>query len=400
MKIGIDARFYGILGKGLGRYTEQLILALERGESVSGTNEYYIFLRTENFDDYQPQRTNFHKVLADYQWYSFTEQFGFVQLLLRYHLDLMHFPHFNVPLFYWRPFVVTIHDLILLQYPTQKASTRHFLFYWGKFLVYRMVIASALRRARAIIAVSKFTRDDLRRQYHFLRHRPIVVTYQAATNFCRWQSPVHSRQMIREILLRADKTLVGDSPENMAVPEFLLYVGNAYPHKNLERLARVFGSLASTGKRLVFVGRPDYFYRRLRRMVDREQITNCFFVGGVNDEELPLLYRFARGYIFPSLYEGAGLPPLEAMTYGLPVAVTERTSLPEMVGEAALFFNPKNERSIRDVIERLWMDEALRDTLREAGFQQIRKFSWDTLAQQTRKVYKKAVCYTKGKSVS
>ena len=395
MKIGIDARFYGILGKGLGRYTEQLILALERREGISNTDEYYIFLRKENFADYQPQRVNFHKVLADYQWYSCMEQFGFVWLLLRYHLDLMHFPHFNVPLLYWRPFVVTIHDLILLHHPTQKASTRHFLFYWGKFLAYRIVIASALRRARAIIAVSKFTRDDLRRQYHFLRHRPIIVTYQAATNFCRWQPLAKAKKTLQMILERTGSNLFASGSVQTVVSQYFLYVGNAYPHKNLERLARVFGSLASTGKRLVFVGRSDYFYRRLRRMVNREQIVNCFFVGGVDDEELSLLYRFAHGYIFPSLYEGAGLPPLEAMTYGLPTVVTERTSLPEMVGEASLFFNPENEDSIRDVIERLWADEVLRDTLRESGFQQIRKFSWDTLARQTLKVYKKAVCYNK-----
>ena len=151
MRIGIDARFYGSSGKGLGRYTERLIEALEREDEK---NEYVIFLRRENFDEYQPYSKRFTKVRADYAWYGFAEQFLFPWQLWREQLDLVHFPHFNVPIFYLGRFVVTIHDLILLRYPTVRNTTRLTIWYWMKFLVYRMVIRVACFRARRVITVS------------------------------------------------------------------------------------------------------------------------------------------------------------------------------------------------------------------------------------------------------
>ncbi|MFC1639085.1 glycosyltransferase, partial [Patescibacteria group bacterium] len=120
MKIGIDARFYGSLGKGLGRYVSELIAGLER---LDRDNEYVVFLRRENYDEYEPQAPNFSKRLAEIPWYGWREQLLLPGLLKRERLDLMHFTHFNVPLLYRRPFVVTVHDLILLQHPTTRAST-------------------------------------------------------------------------------------------------------------------------------------------------------------------------------------------------------------------------------------------------------------------------------------
>ena len=132
--IGIDARFFGSIGKGLGRYTQKLIENLEKisaqGGPASGwDNQYFVFLRKENFDEYQPRNKNFQKVLADYQWYTFAEQIRMPLLLNKLKLDLVHFPHFNVPFFYRKKFVVTIHDLILLQFPTVRGTTLNPIFY-------------------------------------------------------------------------------------------------------------------------------------------------------------------------------------------------------------------------------------------------------------------------------
>src|SRR5574343_128214 len=120
MRIGIDARFFGPIGKGLGRYTQKLIENLEKVDEV---NEYFVFLKKENFNEYTPQKPNFKKVLANYPWYSFSEQIRFPWLLRKYDLDIAHFPHFNVPLLYSGKFVVTIHDLILVHFPTVRSST-------------------------------------------------------------------------------------------------------------------------------------------------------------------------------------------------------------------------------------------------------------------------------------
>ncbi len=177
MRIGVDARFYGAIGKGLGRYTQKLIENLEK-ISAKGGNEYFIFLRKENFEDYQPKNENFQKVLADYRWYTLSEQINMPRILNKYNLDLVHFPHFNVPLFYRRKFVITIHDLILIHFPTIRGTTLNPLFYFLKFLAYKIVIRSAIKRAEKIIAVSNFTKNDILKNYGVPAEK-IAVTHEA-----------------------------------------------------------------------------------------------------------------------------------------------------------------------------------------------------------------------------
>jgi len=179
MRIGIDARFYGRLGKGLGRYTEQLLKHLE---SLDDENEYWVFLRKENFDSYTPAHPAFHKVRVDISWYGFREQLIFPFILLRYRLDLVHFPHFNVPIFYPGPFVVTIHDLILLHHSTYQASTLPRWLYAIKFAVYRLVLALVIWRATHILTVSHFTKQDILSRYSFVKKSDISVTHQAGSD--------------------------------------------------------------------------------------------------------------------------------------------------------------------------------------------------------------------------
>ncbi len=372
MRIGIDARFYGSVGKGLGRYTEKLIAHLER---LDTENEYVVFLRRENFDEYRPGNPRFRKRLAHYQWYGFAEQFGFCRMLYRERLDLMHFPHFNVPLLYLRPFAVTIHDLILVHYPTIRNSTRPSWFYRMKFLAYRFVIASAIRRARSIITVSRFTENDLLRHYPFSRGK-ITVTYEATDDKCA----VLGREEEERFLGRLGLL------KNDIIRPYVLYVGNAYPHKNLERLtrwAKAFPELL-----FVLVGKEDYFYARLKRKVEADRIPNVLFAGFVPDRELGTLYRHGQAYVFPSLYEGFGLPPLEAMSYGLPVLSSDRGSLPEILGRAALFFDPEDQASFVQGLKTILGDRRLREELVRTGYGRLRYFSWDEMADRTLRIYR------------
>jgi len=136
-RVGIDARFFGLENKGLGRYTKELVEQLDKINQKVATRDkqnillkYYIFLREDNFEDYQPKSENIYKVKADYQWYSWQEQLLFPFLLGKYNLDLMHFTHFNAPIFYRGKFIVTIHDLILFHYPTIKNTTLNKFFYF------------------------------------------------------------------------------------------------------------------------------------------------------------------------------------------------------------------------------------------------------------------------------
>lgn len=382
MRIGIDARFYGSVGKGLGRYTEKLI---EHLESEDTDNDYVVFLQRENFDEYVPKNARFKKVLAHYAWYSFSEQLFFPFRLLSFRLDLVHFPHFNVPFLYPKKFIVTIHDLILLQYPTLQNTSRTALSYWMKFVAYRFVIACAIHRAEHIITVSHFTESDILDRYPVARGK-ISVTYEAADPFCQFLPLKQAKRLLHRLeLLREPQFGVQGIDARDILKPYLLYVGNAYPHKNLEALLRVAPLFPTY--RFVLVGKEDYFYLRLKKIVKEKELRNVIFAGFVDDRELSILYRFALCYIFPSLYEGFGLPPLEAMAHGLPVLSSRSGSLPEILGDAARYFDPHTPGSFESELTEVLDSETVRQELASRGYRRVARFSWERMALETQRLY-------------
>lgn len=369
MNIGIDARFFGSIGKGLGRYTQKLVEYLEETDSK---NQYFIFLRKENFDDYKPHNKNFQKVLADYAWYSFSEQFLFPKLLLKHKLDLMHFPHFNVPIFYRQKFVLTIHDLILIHFPTIRGTTLSPLKYWVKYLAYKFVIKSAIKRARKIFAVSNFTKKDIVSTYPWAENK-ICVTYEACENSCKI-SPKAPNFILEKYGI---------------IKPYLLYVGNAYPHKNLETLIEAFEQVLGVipDIQLILVGKDDFFYARLRKFVKEKNVQNIHFPGFVTDRDLDFLYRFAAAYVFPSLYEGFGLPPLEAMAKGAPVVSSNHECMKEVLGDAALYVDAKNAKNLTKGLLEVLNSSDLRQNLIQKGYEQIKKYSWEKMTRETLEAY-------------
>ncbi len=393
IRIGIDARFFGPKQKGLGRYVQKLVENLEqidknqshserseesRGKSTGSFGrpsrpqddkfkyEFVIFLRQENWSEYQPTKSNFKKVLADYQWYTLKEQILLPFKIKQEKVDLMHFPHFNAPIFYRKSFVMTIHDLILKRFPTRRASTLGPIKYWLKNLGYQIVISSAIKRSQRIIAVSDYTKQDILR-YFRVKPDKIKVIYEGAAS------------------VRVGGRLSHSRPPTLK--PYLLYVGNAYPHKNLERLVLAFEKLSKEKKdlRLVLVGELDYFYKRLQR--DFAKIKNVIFTDFVTDEELVGLYQNASLYVFPSLCEGFGLPPLEAMAYQTPVVSSKASCLPEILGEAAVYFNPENVNEIADKIKQVLGDKELQKRLIVKGKEQIKKYSWRRMASEALRMY-------------
>lgn len=371
MRIGIDARFYGPSSTGLGRYTERLLRELER---LDTTNEYVIFLRGETIDDYRPSSPRFSKVLAPWRWYTLAEQVFFPPLLRRHRLDLIHFPHFNVPLLAPRPFVVTIHDMTLHKFPTERASTLEPIFYRLKHAAYLQVIRAAVRRSSHLIAVTEHTKQDVVQTYR-LPDSKVTVTYEAC------DPPIG----------QPDSDIHLGSKYGITEP-YLLYVGTSYPHKNLERLVDACLALRKGGERvqLVLVGKNDYFSQRLQAYVaarSGRDPSAVVLTGFVSDQSLASLYRQAMLYVFPSLYEGFGLPGLEAMANGSPVVAAKASSLPEVYGDAAAYFDPHDQRSITDVIRGLLHDGSGREKLRQRGFDRVKKFSWRRMAEETLAVY-------------
>lgn len=373
MRIGIDARFFGPgAGTGLGRYTERLLLELDRIET---DHRFVVFLRPENFDLFRPvHEGRFEKVRAPWRWYSLGEQIHFPRLLRRLRLDLMHFPHFNVPLFARQPFIVTVHDLILNKFPTERATTLEPYIYWVKHQAYLWVIRSALKRSQHVLAVSENTKRDILETYG-IQPAKVTVTYEACD-------------------LPGDREIAGvDLGAHFGITQpFLLYVGTSYPHKNLEQLVELAVRYKQLGRgvQIVLVGRDDFFSKRLQTLVRQrlgDHDRTLIFTGYVDDRVLNALYAAARAYIFPSLYEGFGLPGLEAMARGVPVASSNSSSLPEVYGQAAVYFKPDDISDIQRAVDRLLDDEAERRRLRDLGYECVRRYSWRTMAEQTLAVY-------------
>ncbi|MFA5131032.1 MAG: glycosyltransferase family 1 protein [Patescibacteria group bacterium] len=403
MRIGIDARFYGPIGKGLGRYTQEVVdnimkisgveqagISDDDSDSQRGVDfNFVIFLSPENFDEFICSGKNIKKVCLTTRWYSWQEQIIMPYFIWREHLDLIHFPHFNVPIITPCRFVVTIHDLILTHFPTLRATTLNPLVYRLKNLAYRLVIFSAIRRSRKIITVSEFTKTDLVNQFNVSPDK-IVVTYEGVANLAKGRDSLFVAKLNNQETL--EQYHIGKN--------FLLYVGNAYPHKNLDTLLRVFAKLLplKPDLRLVLIGKEDYFYNRVHdgaRALNLWQKDNInspvVFPGYISDAQLEVLYQEAKAYIFPSLYEGFGLPPLEAMAKSCPVLSSDRTSLPEILGSAALYFNPENENDMLSAIGRLLDDNELRQDLIARGLEQVKKYSWWECANQTLGVYEQVL---------
>jgi len=379
MRIGIDARFYGPKQKGLGRYVQKLVENLEK---VDLNNQYVIFLRRENWSDYQPSNSNFKKVLADYQWYGLPEQILMPIKIWQARVDLMHFPHFNAPIFHLKPFVVTIHDFVLRKFPTRRASMLNPFLYWLKNLAYRIVVYSAIKRAKKIIAVSNYTKKDILK-YFKVKPGDIEVVYEGA--------PVRRDSPLDTVL---DSRTVS---KGQSLPKpYILYVGNAYPHKNLERLILAFKKLIKDKQidcQLVLVGEIDYFYQRLKKMSSGAPLGRIIFTDFVSDSDLNVLYKNASLYVFPSLGEGFGLPPLEAMAFGLPVVCSKATCLPEVLGQAALYFDPENTKEMAEKIKLVFKDTKLQEKLIDQGFKRIQKYQWSKMAQETLGIYNDAGLY-------
>ncbi|MBT5807901.1 glycosyltransferase family 4 protein [Candidatus Uhrbacteria bacterium] len=370
MNIGIDARMYGpsVGGGGLGRYVEQLVGQLAQQNTK---NRYVLFvLNTEQAKTVE--QLGFEAVVTNIHWYGLREQISLPKIIDSYKLDLIHFPHWNVPLKLETPFVVTIHDLILLEEPlSAKATTRHPLIYGIKYRLFKMVLRHALTASKKIIAVSNYTKSSINRFYPNIAADKIEVVYEGLT-------PLSS---------------TADSPNTSIPPKpYFLYVGNAYPHKNLESLLHAFSFFHKLhpNVHLVLAGRHDVFYERLKKELDEIDVpnTSVTFVKNPSDSELATLYRNATLYLFPSRSEGFGLPPLEAMSFGIPVAASNTSSLPEILGDAALYFAPDDIEKMVEIMEQTLEDESLRKHLTQKGSEQIKKYSWKQMTQEIQTIYK------------
>jgi glycosyltransferase involved in cell wall biosynthesis len=367
MKIVIDGRM--ISWTGIGTYTKHLLSELQ---SLDHANEYVVLLQRRDYDSWNPTAANFKKKLANYQPFGASEQIGLAWLLYLIRPDLVHFLNFNAPVLYFGQRMFTIHDLTLVHYKNLRGKGLKILLYEIKYWAMRLVMRCSIQRSVAIITCTSYVKKE------------IISTYRRGI----FQV---SGKKIHPVHLGLDASPKGGvQTENPVGSPYLLYVGNAYPHKNLENLIVAFRLLlkAYPDMRLVIVGKKDYFMNKLETIASRQGFKDrILFPGYVPNENLDSYYKHASIYVFPSLSEGFGLPPLGAMSYGTPVVAARATCLPEVLGEAAIYFNPRNPADIADTIEGVLNspDEIAR--MRTLGPKQAAKYSWRRMAKQTLQIY-------------
>ena len=376
MKIGIDARFYGEAGPG--RYVSQLLKNLE---AIDDQNQYIVYLKKSNYGSYLPRNNNFQKKLANYRWYSFSEQTLFLLDLYKEDFDLVHFTQVNTPILYLKPFVVTIHDTILHEFSMERGNLFNRLIYKIKRWPYFLVFAKDVFFSKSILVPSQATKDDLLRYYKSLKSEKIEVTHEAVDHYPNPQNAQNEEDVLNKYHIKKP---------------YLLSLGSFYPHKNTKKLIEAFSLLKKKELfrgQLVLVGRKSYFSKMWKTYVDENGIEDVIFPGEINyqsyivDDEAEVILKNATVYIQPALKEGFGIPPVEAMVFGVPTAVSDITCLREMCGDASIFFNPKDVTEMATKIGLLLGDETRRQDIVKKGFANIKRFSWSELARETLKVY-------------
>jgi glycosyltransferase involved in cell wall biosynthesis len=372
MKILIDARMYGLEHAGIGRYIEQLVNQLIL---LDGNNDYVILLRKKYFDLLQLPK-KWKKILADIPHYSLSEQVKLPQILYKEKADLVHFPHFNIPIFYFGKFVITIHDLIKHTSKGKETTTRDPWFYWLKYFGYKLVFSQAVKRAVKIIVPSKFVRDDLAKEYG-LSVDKIIFTYEGVSE--EFQKTKIDKSKVESILNKYEIT-----------EPYFIYTGSVYPHKNIDRLIEAFKNINETRKVfLTIVCSRNVFWEKLKKKItDNNMDSYVKMLGFVSDEELKGLYEKSQGLVFPTLSEGFGLPGLEAMTSGTIVVCSQIPVLEEIYGSAAIYFNPLNISDMASKINQcLDINKEEREKIIDIGTTQAKKYSWEKMAKETIAIY-------------
>jgi glycosyltransferase involved in cell wall biosynthesis len=364
VRIAIDAR--KLRDYGVGTYVRNLLRHLAR---LDAATEYVVLCRTADRAAVAELGENFRAVSEPSGAYSVREQFAVPLALRREGATLFHAPHYVLPPLTPCRSVVTIHDCIHLRFPQ----------YLPNRLGYAYARASlwmAAHRAARVLTVSEASKRDILGYLRVPDDRVTVIHNAIDERF-------HEEPAADEVMRVRERYQLNDP--------FILYAGNIKPHKNLERLIEAFhmtrrGDLEHV--KLLIIGDEISKYAGLRRTVHRYKLhKHVRFFGFVPDATLAILYRLARVFIFPSLYEGFGLPPLEAMASGTPVITSNVSSLPEVVGDAAMLIDPYEPDAIAGALRRVLVDDRLREDMRERGLARAREFSWDRSVKRIREIY-------------
>jgi glycosyltransferase involved in cell wall biosynthesis len=358
MRIGIDTQSIIAQKTGLGGYVQNLISALKK---IDSKNEYIFLSSNKKGDLTTPARI----------WW---DQVVFPARALFKKVDIIHKPAFSAPVFCPRKTVVTVPDLIGKLYPENFSPTSRF--YWAYLLPF------SLKKAHKIIAISKNTKQDIMSLLKIPEEKIVVIHLAVGKEF----RPIVDIDKIASI---KKKYNTGD--------KFILDVGTLEPRKNLPFLVKAFDLAIKKGKiehNLVLTGKKGWYYEDLFNLIQELHLENRVILPGyVSDEDLPVLYNAADLFCFPSLYEGFGLTPLEAMASGTPVIAAKNSSIPEVVGDAGILLATKEETLWAENIIKVLSNPKILTDLRNRGLKRAQKFSWEKTARETIKIYNEVTNY-------
>jgi glycosyltransferase involved in cell wall biosynthesis len=364
MRIAIDAR--KLHDFGIGTYIRNVLSGLAR---IDNETEYIALCLPADVEAIHELGPNFRAVAESARPYSLGEQFWIPLSLVRERAHLLHEPHYVLPPATRCRSVVTIHDCIHLMFPQYLPSR-------AAYVYARAMMWSAVHKSDRILTVSEASKRDILRFFGVDAAKVEVIYNAIDERFLAPPDEVRMDQVRQRYQL--------DHP-------FLLYVGNIKPHKNLERLIDAFGRVRAAGRsdlRLVIIGDEISKYPTLRQAVHRHRLDKFVrFLGFQPYDTLAAFYRLARAFVFPSLYEGFGLPPLEAMACGTPVVTSNVSSLPEIAGGAAILVDPYDPASIADGIMCATTEGPARAQLIERGLSRARDFSWAQSVRATHRIY-------------
>ncbi len=374
MRIGIDARLYGPEHTGLGRYVTNLVNNLL---TIDKKNQYVLFVTDKHNKDFKTS-SNLKIVTTNIPIYTFAEQIFLPIIYLREKLDILHVPHFNAPILYPKKIIITLHDLIKHSSKGKETTTRSVAGYLLKRVGYMIEFWFISKRASAIITPTNFVKEDISKSLKISKDK-IFVTYEASDGKIKKQnlSLKDSRQTL--------------TSHGLTQP-FVIYTGNVYPHKNIDLLIEAIllhNSKKEVDLNLAIVCARSVFYNKVETKIAKLNAQKYVkLLGFIDDRELGKLYSLALCLVHPSKMEGFGLTGIEAMSAGLPVISSNASCLPEVYGNAAIYFDPNSVDDLVNALEKIISSSQLRQDLSKKGYAQSKKYSWKRLTQETISIYK------------
>lgn len=349
---------YGPKHTGIGRYTKNLLLALDKLPKFKNYNFSVLV------SEFHPELKNYKQIITKIPHYSWQEQISLPSIIYHLRPKLVHFTHFNKPIFYKGKSVITIHDLIKHFFRGKETTTKKAILYWPKYWLY-LILTQINIKNNFLITPSHYWRDLIIKKFN-IKPQKIITTHEAPDP---------------EFLSNKNSIL----NFKFKILNYIIYTGNLYPHKNVDVIIKALKYLPDL-KLKIICGRDFFFKKYEKKYKNNPQIE---FLGFIPDEKFKELYSKALCLVHPSLMEGFSLTGLESMALGCPVISSDYSCLPEIYQDSVLYFDAKNPKDLANKIKSL--TPGLRAEFIKKGYNHIKKYSWDKTAKETLQFYEKII---------